>query len=295
MRIFVAGASGALGRPLVRRLVEAGHDVTGLTSKNPDVVASLGARPAEANAFDADGLRDEVVAAKPELIVHALTRIPKSPFLTPGRLKINDRLREEGTKNLIAAALAAGTPRMIAESITFAFRGRSEENMRPVEHMGGFQRSVVAAQSLESQVLEFEGVVLRFGLFYGPGTSVNEEIPRALKRRILHIIGPGTAWWSFIHVDDAANAVIAAIEKGKAGETYNICDDEPILAKEALALIAEAASVPKPRHLPNIGPRYVRYYFNKMTGANNSKAKIDLAWTLEFPTFKHGFPETLRI
>ena len=295
MKVFVAGASGALGRPLVRKLIDAGHEVIGLTSKHPEVIASLGARTAHVNAFDAEGLRDAVVAAKPDLIVHALTRLPNSPFVTPSRLKIHDRLREEGTKNLIDAALAAGTPRMIAESITFAFRGRSEDKMKPVENMGGFQRSVTAAMSLESQVLEFEGVVLRFGLFYGPGTSINEEVPKALKRRTLAVIGPGTAWWSFIHVDDAASGVVAAIERGKAGETYNICDDEPILAKEALGVIAEAASVPKPIHLPDVGPRYMRYYFNKMTGANNSKAKIDLAWSLEFPTFKHGFPETVRI
>lgn len=293
MKIFVAGASGVLGRPLVKRLLENGHDVTGLTTKRPEVIQELGATAAVANAFDAEGLKKAVVDASPEVIVHALTRIPITAFVTPGRLKVNDRLRVEGTKNLLDAARAAGTLRMIAESITFAFRGRSEERMRPLEAMGAFQRSVEAVQSLESQVLEFEGVVLRFAFFYGAGTSINEEVPKALKRRILPIVGQGNGWWSFIHVDDAAEAVVAAIDNGKAGGTYNICDDEPILAKEALEVVAETTGAPKPKHLPNVGPAFARHYFNKMTGANNSKAKIELGWTPKFPSFKEGFPKTV--
>ena len=295
MRIFVAGASGALGRPLVKRLLEKGHEVVGLTSKRPEVVQELGATPAVANAFDPEGLKAEVVKASPELIVHALTRIPHTAYLTPGRLKINDRLRVEGTKNLLEAARAAGTPRMIAESITFAFRGRSEDNMRPLERMGSFQRSVEAVKSLESQVLEFEGVVLRFAFFYGSGTAMADEIPKAIKRRMLRIVGPGTGWWSLIHIDDAAEGVVCAIEKGKAGETYNICDDEPILVKDAFGFIAETIGARPPKHLPNVGPAFGRYYFNKMTGANNSKAKIQLGWNLKFPTFKEGYPQTVQV
>jgi nucleoside-diphosphate-sugar epimerase len=294
MKIFVAGASGALGRPLVTKLVEKGHEVVGLTTKRPEVVQELGATPAVANAFDPQGLKEEVVKASPELIVHALTRIPHTAYLTPGRLKINDRLRIEGTKNLLEAARAAGTLRMIAESITFAFRGRSEENMQPLDRMGSFQRSVEAIKSLESQVLEFEGVVLRYGFFYGPGTSMEDEVPKAIKRRMMPIVGAGTGWWSLIHMDDAAAATVAAIEKGKAGETYNICDDEPILVKDALGFIAETIGAPKPLHLPNVGPAFARYYFNKMTGANNSKAKIELSWTPRFSTFKEGFQQTVR-
>lgn len=294
MRVFVAGASGALGRPLVRRLLEAHHEVIGMTSRNPDAITAMGAKPAVANAFDAEALRQAVEKARPDAIIHALTRIPRTATPTPGRLKVNDRLRVEGTRNLVSAAQSAGVKKIVAESITFAFKGRAEENMKPLQRMGSFQRSVDATVSLEQQVRAFEGVVLRFGYFYGPGTTFNKEIPAALKRRMLPVVGRGTGWWSFIHVEDAASATVAALERASAGEVYNICDDEPILAFEALTVIAETVGARLPLRLPPLAPSWVRMYFNEATGASNTKAKQELGWTPKFPTFRESYPLTPR-
>jgi nucleoside-diphosphate-sugar epimerase len=289
VRVFVAGATGALGVPLVTRLAAHGHEVTGLTRQRGEIVVEAGGRPALADAFDAEALRKVVVDAQPEALVHALTRIPHAAVFTPGRLKINNRLRTEGTANLLAAARAAGTTRVVVESVTFAYQGRSEQKMQPLIGMGSFQEAVDAVVEMEKQVKEYEGIVLRFGYFYGPGTSVTEKWPQALRRRALPMVGKGTGWWSFIHVDDAASAMIAALERGRAGEVYNICDDEPILARDALSTVAAATGGPKPLRLPNVGPYYARQYFNDSTGANNAKARRELEWAPVHRTFKEGF------
>jgi nucleoside-diphosphate-sugar epimerase len=289
MKVFVAGGSGALGQPLIRQLLRAGQEVVGLTRNRPELIAGLGATPAVANAFDAEELAAVVKEASPDAVVHALTRIPHTPLVTPGRLRENDRLRIDGTRNLLSAAQAVGARRLVSESITFAFKGRSEDKMKPLEGQGPFQRSVNAAVSLEAQTREFGGIVLRYGYFYGPRTSITDELPRLLRRRMLPVIGRGTAWWSFIHVEDAASATIAALNSGKPGETYNVCDDEPILAVEALRYIAQVSRARRPFHLPNVGPAFVRFYFNEQTGANNDKAKRELGWTPRFPSLKEGF------
>lgn len=289
MRVFVAGATGALGVPLVARLAEHGHEVTGLTRHRAEIVEEAGGRPALADAFDAEELRKVVVDARPEALVHALTRIPHTAVITPWRLKINNRLRTEGTANLIAAARAAGITRLVAESVTFAYRGRSEEKMDPLIGMGSFQQAVDAVVEMEKQVKEYEGIVLRFGYFYGPGTAVTEKWPQALRRRALPMLGKGTGWWSFVHVDDAAAAVVAALERGLPGEVYNICDDEPLLARDALSTVAAATGTPTPLRLPNVGPYYARQYFNGSTGANNSKARRELQWAPVHRTFQEGF------
>lgn len=270
----------------MRQLLERGHKVSGLSSHRPEVVAELGAEPVVANAFDRDGLIKAVQNTAPDAVIHVLTRIPNSAYLTPGKLKINDRLRIEGTRNLIEAARAADVSKFLAESISFAFRGRSEDKAKPLERMGGFQRSVDAALNLEEQTREYEGIVLRYGFFYGPGTTYADAIPNAIRRRMLPIVGEGTAWWSFIHVDDAAGATVAALENGKPGETYNVCDDEPILARDALDYLAETIGAHKPMRLPAIAPSYIKAYFNDFTGASNSKARSELAWAPKHPTFR---------
>jgi nucleoside-diphosphate-sugar epimerase len=226
-------------------------------------------------------------------VIHALTRIPKTAFVTPGRLKVNDRLRIEGTRNLVSACKQAGVDRIVAESVTFAFDGRSEDRMTPLRGLGAFDRSVEAAVSLEDQVRGHGGVVLRYGYFYGPGTSISEDWPVALKRRLMPVVGKGTGWWSFIHVDDAASATIAALLKGRPGETYNVVDDEPVLAGEALDLIAKTAGGGRPFRLPEVGPYFARHTFNRATGASNSKAKQELGWSPKYPSFKEAFASTI--
>lgn len=295
MKVFVAGGSGALGQPLIRLLLAAGHEVVGMTRNRPELITELGATPAVANAFDAEALSAVVKEASPDAVINALTRIPHTPLVTPGRLRENDRLRIDGTRNLLEAAQAVGAQKLLSESITFAFKGRSEDKMTPLEGQGPFQRSVNAAVSLETQTREFGGIVLRYAFFYGPNTALTEELPRLLRRRMMPIIGRGTAWWSFIHVEDAASATVAALNRGQPGQTYNVCDDEPILAVESLRFIAQVTGAPKPLHLPSIGPSYVRHYFNGQTGANNDKAKRDLGWAPRFPSLKEGFAQDAAI
>ena len=294
MKVFVAGATGALGRPLVRQLIEHGHEVTGMTRHRPEVIEELGAKAVVADAFDEDATRKAVVGAAPEALIHALTRIPNSAVVTPGRLKVNDRLREEGTRNLIAACKEVGVGRVVAESVTFAFEGRSEAKMKPLAEMGSFDRSVSAIRSLESQVLDENGIVLRFGFFYGPGTSISEQWPTAMKRKMLPVIGKGTGWWSFIHVEDAASGTVAALERGRPAQIYNIVDDDPILASEAADYIAKVSGAGRPFRLPPIGPQFAKQYFNEATGASNSKAKEELGWSPKHSTFKEGFPSTIK-
>jgi nucleoside-diphosphate-sugar epimerase len=189
VRVFVAGATGALGRPLVRLLVEAGHEVAGMT-RSPEKVSGLielGAEPVVCDAFDADALRDAVVSARPEVVVHALTRIPNT--IDPRRLgeqfEENDRLRTDGTRNLVAAALAAGAKRIVAESIAFAYAPggqglRVEDDPLAVSAPFPWGRIVGAVRDLEEAVTRtarIDGVVLRFGAFYGCSTPVTARRP----------------------------------------------------------------------------------------------------------------------
>jgi nucleoside-diphosphate-sugar epimerase len=293
MKVLVLGAAGALGKPVVRQLLADGHEVIGTTRHRLEAVEELGAMAVVADAFDEEGLRKVVLDAAPEGVIHALTRIPKTAFVTPGRLKVNDRLRIEGTRNLISACKQAGVDRLVAESVTFAFDGRSEDKMTPLGGLGAFDRSVQAAVSLEDQVRAAGGIVLRYGYFYGPGTSVSEDWPATLKRRMMPVVGKGTGWWSFIHMEDAASATIAALLRGRPGETYNVVDDEPILAGEALDLIAKASGAGRPFRLPAVGPYFARHTFNRTTGASNRKAKTELGWSLKYPSFKEAFASTI--
>jgi nucleoside-diphosphate-sugar epimerase len=293
MKVLVAGATGALGRPLVKALISGGHQVIGMTRSRPEVVESLGGTAAVADALDAEAVGRAVEGAGPDAIVHNLTAIPRKAITMPRDLKETNRLRIEGTKNLIDAARATGVKRIVAQSITFAFDGKHESSMRPLTGMGSFQKAVDAAVSLENQVVQFPGTVLRYGYFYGAGTAPTELWPKALKRRMLAILGKGMGLWSFIHMDDAATATLAALEWGRDGEIYNVCDDEPIPASDALGIVSQSAGVPKPLRLPEVGPYFARHFFNKSTGASNDKAKSELNWSPRFPTFREGYPATL--
>lgn len=264
-----------------------------MTSGRPEVVSELGAEPAVANAFDPTDVKRVVAEASADAIVNLLTRIPHTAYPMPARFKENNRLRTVGTRHLIDAASAAGAPRMLAESITFAFKGRSEENTKPLEGMGQFQKSVDAAVAKEQMTLEYGGTVLRYGYFYGPGTTFEDEIPKALRHRTFPILGKGNGWWSFIHIDDAASATVRAIGLAAPGQVYNICDDEPVLAKQALEVIAAAVGAKPPLHMPAVGPRFAVSYYNELTGASNSKAKRELGWIPRYPTFKEGYASTI--
>jgi nucleoside-diphosphate-sugar epimerase len=293
VHVFVAGASGALGRPFVTRLIDAGYEVTGMTSSRPEVVDSLGATPAVANVLEPGEVARVIGAAKAEALVNLVTKIPHTAYPTPGQFKLNNKLRVKGTENLLRAAREAGIQRVLAESVTFGFHGRSEEKMKPLTDLGSFQPAIDALVSLERQTLDAGGIVLRYGYFYGPGTVWVDRMPQAIRRRAFFIPGKGTGWWSFIHVDDAADATVAALERGNPREIYNVCDDEPILAKDALRVVAETIGAKPPRHVPQLAPSSARHYFNRGTGASNYKVKTQIGWSPRYATFQEGFPATM--
>lgn len=308
MRVFVAGATGAIGRPLVRQLVAAGHEVTGMTRRQ-ELVAQIREAGAEAvvcDAFDAVGLREAVVAARPEVVVHALTALPQR-FGPRTDLRPTNRVRTEGTRNLIAAARAAGAKRIIAESVSFFYAPeggwvKDEEAPLDLDAPGKVGPTVAAVADLERQVLEAEGmdgIVLRFGWFYGPGTyldragSQTEEV----RKRRYPIVGAGDATFSFIHTDDAAAAVVAALDRGAPG-IYNVVDDEPSPMHDWLPALAETLGAKPPRRVP---PWLVRLAVGKAMarsatgtrGASNEKAKRELGWAPAHPSWRQGFRDLL--
>jgi nucleoside-diphosphate-sugar epimerase len=311
LRIFVAGATGAIGRRLVPMLVEAGHEVTGMT-RSEQKTASLreaGADAVVANAFDAEGLAGAIAGAKPEVVIHQLTDIPQA--VDPRRFKEqfagNDRLRVEGTRNLVDAAVAAGVRRVIAQSISFIYAPRGglvkdEEDPLYLEAPPTYIRTVNAVRELERMVVDrdgIEGVALRYGYFYGPGTSYARDgaIAGAVAKRRFPIVGKGTGCFSFIHVDDAAAATVAAIDSGARG-AYNVVDDDPALVREWLPVYADALGAPAPRRAPALLARMMAgrqaiYMMLEQRGASNRKAKRELGWEPRYPSWRKGFREAL--
>ena len=309
MRVFVAGASGAIGRPLVRQLVAAGHEVTGMTRRQEraEEIRAAGATAVVCDVFDADRLREAGVAAAPEVVVHMLTALPekfspKSDYLEP-----TNRIRVEGTRNLIAAARAAGAHRLVAESVAFLYRPdgswvKDEEAPLYVDAPGNFAAALKADLDLERQVLDaggIDGIVLRYGWFYGSGTYYARNGSQAadvLKRRS-PVVGKGTGTFSFVHVDDAAAAAVAAIGRGAPG-VYNVADDEPAPLREWLPVYAEALGAKRPRRVPVwlarlVAGKAIVGAALEMRGASNAKAKRELGWEPAHPSWRHGFRASL--
>jgi nucleoside-diphosphate-sugar epimerase len=307
MKVFVAGASGAIGRPLVRQLVDAGHEVTGMTRREEraEAMREAGAAAVVCDVFDAAPLEQAVRAAEPEVVVHLLTSLPpridyraKEDPLAP-----TNRVRGEGTRNLVAAAQAAGARRLVAESVAFFYAPegdwvKDEEAPLFLGAPAPFGDAAEALAGLERQVLEaegMEGVVLRFGWLYGPGTyydrdgSLTEDV---LKRR-LPVVGKGTGTYSLVHVEDAAAAVVAALERGASG-AYNVVDDEAAPMREWVPVFAEAIGAKKPMRVPTwlariVAGRGAATMATELRGASNEKAKRELAWQPRYPSWRQGF------
>lgn len=312
MRVFVAGATGAIGKRLVPMLVQAGHAVTG-TTHTPDkaaLIRSAGAYPEIVNALDQKQVLDAVQRARPNVIVHELTALPQVLNLRrfDQAFASTNRLRTEGTDNLLAAARAVGCPRLVAQSYTgwpYARTGnwvKTEEDPLLSTPDSGMRQSFQAIRYLESAVTssrEIEGFVLRYGSFYGPGTSlaVDSAMLKEIRKRHVPIVGNGAAYWSFVHIDDATSATLLAIEATSPG-LYNICDDEPAPVSEWLPFLAAAVGAKPPIHVPSwlgrlaVGAHGVAM-MTTIRGASNQKAKALLGWKLKWPSWRQGFREGL--
>jgi nucleoside-diphosphate-sugar epimerase len=310
MRVFVAGASGAVGRPLMPKLVAAGHEVTGMTrsESKAEAVRRAGARAVVADVFDVDALRAAVEEARAEVVVHELTALPdRIDYRREDTYAATNRVRTEGTRNLIDAARAAGTRRFVCQSIAFAYRMdgeglKTEEDPLLSEAAGAFESGVRALREMEAMVLggdSLDGLVLRYGFFYGPGTYYAEDgsSTKDVRRRRVPIVGKGSGVFSFIHVDDAADATVAAVERGAPG-VYNITDDEPAPMTEWVPVFAQAAGAKPPRRVPVwlarlVAGKDVSNFAVELRGASNEKAKRELGWRPAHPSWRSGFADSL--
>ncbi len=309
MKVFVAGASGVIGRRLVPMLVEAGHEVTGMTRHRDraDAIRERGAAGVVCDAFDAPALTEAVVAARPEVVVHELTDIPKAiDFRRYAEVMAgNDRVRTEGTRNLVAAAGKAGARRIVAQSIAFGYEPvggpvKDEDDPLYLEAPDPLAPSMRALADLERQVLQaggLQGVVLRYGLFYGPGTSyaADGDAAARVRRHRFPVVGSGSAVYSFVHVDDAASATVAAAERGAPG-VYNVVDDEPAEISEWLPRYAEALGAKAPGSVPLwlariAGGGRMVLLMEHLRGASNAKARAELGWEPRYRSWRDGFRE----
>ena len=310
MKVFLAGASGVIGRSLLPRLTEAGHEVTAMT-RSPgrvEAIRAAGAEAAVCDVFDPKGLAAAVAGCEPEVVVHEMTSLPDRIDLRKPDYGPNNRIRREGTRNLLAAARAAGAGRMVAQSIAFMYAPaggwvKDEEAALMTGGEGAFDESVDATVSLEQQVSGAEGIeglVLRYGWFYGPGTfyGLDGSTAEDVRKRKFPVVGAGTGTFSFIHVDDAATATVAAVERGAPG-LYNVVDDEPARMSEWIPAYAVAIGAKRPRRVPAwlaklvVGPGTVAIATG-LRGASNAKAKRELGWEPGYPSWRQGFQDGLE-
>jgi nucleoside-diphosphate-sugar epimerase len=311
MRIFVTGATGAIGRCLLPRLMEAGHDVVGLT-RSADRARALrehGAQAVVGDMLDREVLTRAVVAARPDVVIHQATDLKSftDPRKFAEQFEGTNRLRTAGTDILLAAAREAGARRFVAQSYTglpYARVGgpiKREEDPLDSDPAPAYAPALAAIKHLEAAVTAFGGgVALRYGAFYGPGTTVAPDgaTVRDVRRRRFPVAGKGDALWSFIHVDDAAAATVAAIESDRTG-IFNVTDDEPVAVREWLPALAEMIGAPPPRRVPlwvarlAVGP-HVAVMMSGMRGVSNAKARRELGWRPARATWREGFREVLR-
>ncbi len=305
MRVFVAGATGALGRPLLPALQAAGHAPIAMT-RYEEKAADLRAQGIEAvvcDAYDAPTLTRSVADARAEQIVHLLTDLPEDINMRRFERETasTGRLRSEGTRNLIAAARAAGVQRIVAESIAFIYaptgdRVKDEDAPLATAELP-FAAEPIA--DLERQVHEAGGIVLRYGWIYGPGTGFRREGSWAanLRRRRLPIVGDGAGVFSFVHVDDAASATVAAL--GRDGPaTYNVVDDDPTPLHDWAPAYASAVGAPKPWRAPTwvarlAAGRHAAEMMGELRGASNARIKRELGWRPRYASWREGFQTAL--
>ena len=312
MKIFIAGATGAVGRRLIPALIQLGHQVIGM-SRSKDkmkMIRASGATPVIADAFDAKALNNALQETKPDVVMHQLTSIPgRLNLRNIGRdFALTNRLRTEGTDHLLAAAKAAGVHRFIAQSFAgwpYARQGgpvKTEEaplDPNPPKELRGMLAAIEHSEKVVLESAHLDGVVLRYGAFYGPGTSIAADgaMLEEVRRRRVPIVGRGAGIWSFVHVDDVAAATLLAAEHGRPG-IYNIVDDDPAPVSDWLPALAKAVGAPPPLRIPAFIARLAigahgNSLMNEIRGASNAKAKRELSWKPFYPTWRSGFREGL--
>jgi nucleoside-diphosphate-sugar epimerase len=308
MRVFVAGATGAIGKQLVPRLVEAGHEVHGMTRSESKqaMLHELGAVPVVADALDPDQVAEAVGRARPDVIVHQLTAIGAVDMRHFDRdFALTNRLRTKGTVHLLSAGQAVGVRRFVAQGVggygAYARTGgpvKTEEDPLDPTPAREMRETLAAIRHLEEAVLGArwtEGIVLRYGVFYGPGTSMapGEEQFELVRRRKFPLVGDGGGVWSFIHIADAAEATVAAVERGSHG-VYNVVDDDPAPVAKWLPALAQELGAKKPMRVPRfIGRLFAGeagvVMMTDVRGASNAKAKRELGWRPAHPSWREGF------
>ena len=312
MRVFVAGATGAIGKALVPLLLEQGHEVVALarTPEKARQAEALGAKAAIADALDRDALTAAIRRAEPEVIVHQLTAI--APGTNFKRLDqdflLTNRLRTEATETMLAAGRLAGARRFIAQSFCgwpFAREGgpvKTEDDPLDPNPPASFARTLAAIRRLEDAVRGADGLealALRYGFFDGPGTNIARDgaVVELVRKRQVPVVGDGAGIWSFVHIEDAARATVAALSRG-APRIYNVVDDEPAPVSAWLPFLADALGAKPPRRVPVwlarllIGDGGVSM-MTKIRGASNAKAKREFGWAPAYPSWRRGFVEGL--
>ena len=310
MNLFLAGATGAVGRSLIPLLTSQGHTVTGTTRspRKAGELRALGAVPVVLDGLDRRAVLDAVAAARPDAIVHQMTALGDMADIRhiEKEFAATNRLRTEGTDNLLAAARAAGVVRVVAQSYAgwpyerVGGAVKTEDDPLDPAPPADARETLAAIRHLEAAVMDapdMEGFVLRYGGFYGPGTSLapgGEHVDQIRKRRF-PVVGDGGGVWSFIHIDDAAAAAVSALENWTPGEVYNVVDDTPAPVREWLPAIAAAIGAPPPRKVPRWVARlmgeHVVALMCEVRGASNAKARRELGWTPRWPTWREGFAQ----
>ncbi|MEV6106455.1 NAD(P)-dependent oxidoreductase [Streptomyces sp. NPDC051940] len=313
MQVLVTGATGAVGSQLVPQLVEAGHSVVAATTSEAKTarLRDAGATAVVLDVLDAAAVRDVVERYRPEVIIHQATALAGNLKLrkVDRDFAVTNRLRTEGTDNLLAAAKEFGVRRFVAQSamqVLYARTGgpvKTEEDPVDTHPAPGSEQTVAAIRHLEEAVTSapgIDGIVLRYGGFYGPGTSIEpggEQLELVTKRQF-PVVGGGGGVWSFTHVADAAAAAVTVVDHGAPG-IYNIVDDDPAPLAEWLPFLAEAAGAKKPMNVPRwvgrlLAGEFIAMASTQIRGASNAKAKKDLGWTPRYASWRQGFREMMR-
>jgi nucleoside-diphosphate-sugar epimerase len=311
MRVLVAGATGNIGRPLVKQLCEAGHQVVGTTrsEERAETVRQLGAEPLVLDARDTDALRGALIEARPEVVINQLTSLPQKLDYKRAKETFGPttELRGKVGPALAGAAAEAGARRLISQSVCFFYASTGKPSHTEDDPLIDLPPELPAAQgaialeNLERSTVEtpgLEGVVLRYGFFYGPRSPYARDGSWAedVRRRRLPIVGKGTGIFSFVHIDDAASATVAALDRGSG--IYNVCDDAPAPMSEWLPIYAEAIGAKPPRRVPAwlaslVAGKQAAAMSTSLEGASNEKAKRELGWQPRYPSWRQGFREGL--